>query len=103
MYHTATVLQSGNMTIRTPHRLLLRAEIDQLIAEREGLASPPVLAGDEREYLTVHPKLRRDARERVEKLLAATESQSYKLQLAKFSTVAIARWSSARVMLSMPI
>lgn len=49
--------------------LRLLAEIDQLIAECEDLASQPVLADDEREYLAVHLKLPRDARERVERIL----------------------------------
>jgi hypothetical protein len=47
----------------------LLAEIDQLIAECEDLADQPVLADDEREYLAVHLKLRRQWRERVEKML----------------------------------
>jgi hypothetical protein len=47
----------------------LLAEIDQLIAEREDLADQPVLADDEREYLAVLLQFRRDARERVEKML----------------------------------
>jgi hypothetical protein len=53
---------------RTAYIRLLAA-IDQLIAECEDLADQPVLADDEREYLAVHLQLRRDARERVEKML----------------------------------
>ena len=37
----------------------LLAEIDQLIAECEDLASQPILADDEQEYLAVHLQLRR--------------------------------------------
>lgn len=52
----------------------LLAETDQLIAECEDLADQPVLADDEREYLAIHLKLRRDARERVERMLARFET-----------------------------
>jgi len=51
----------------------LLAEIDQLIAECKDLASQPVLADDEQEYLAVHLQMRRDARERVERLLASID------------------------------
>lgn len=49
--------------------LALLAHIDQQIAECEDLASQPVLADDEQEYLAVQLMLRRQWRERVEKML----------------------------------
>ena len=49
--------------------LRLLAEIDQRIAECEDLASQPVLADDEIEYVAIHLKMRRDARKRVEELI----------------------------------
>jgi hypothetical protein len=48
----------------------LLAEFDQLIAEWEGLNRQPILADDELEYLDAHLELRRQWRERVERILA---------------------------------
>ena len=54
---------------RRTARIRLLAHIDQQIAECEDLASQPVLADDEAEYLAVQLTLRRQWRERVEKML----------------------------------
>jgi hypothetical protein len=55
----------------------LLAHIDQQIAECEDLASQPVLADDEQEYLAIQLTLRRQWRGRVETILAMTQ-QSFR-------------------------